>query len=70
MKLNDNERYEVRAEAFRIMTGHMAPGKDVSPLSYGASYEDGLEAYRDWLAKYGDVTSAMLQAFDSALRET
>jgi hypothetical protein len=28
MHLSSLERYEIQAEAFRRMTGHLAPGKD------------------------------------------
>lgn len=40
--------YDIRAEAFRRMTGHMAPGKDAAPESYPASYEIRNEAWNKW----------------------
>ena len=36
--MTDLERYEVKAEAFRICTGHMAPGKDAASASYPAPF--------------------------------
>ena len=34
MHLSRLERYEIQAEAFRRMTGHLAPGKDAAAVSY------------------------------------
>lgn len=62
MKLNNYERYEIQAEAFRIMTGHMAPGKDASMHSYPAPYEERMAAWVEWSALNIDLVHAMLTA--------
>lgn len=62
MKLNSTEEYELKAEAFRVMTGHMAPGKDASAASYPAPYEEREAAWREWNAKHGEAARAMILA--------
>jgi hypothetical protein len=62
MKLNSTEEYELKAEAFRVMTGHMAPGKDAAAASYPAPYEEREAAWRDWCARHGEVVRAMIVA--------
>lgn len=62
MKLNSTEEYELKAEAFRVMTGHMAPGKDAAAASYPAPYEEREAAWREWSAKHGEVVRAMIFA--------
>jgi len=62
MKLNDIEAFELRAEAFRIMTGHMAPGKSASHYSQPASDEVREAAFKEWINKYGAVVHAMTVA--------
>lgn len=62
MKLNDMEAFELRAEAFRIMTGNMAPGKSASPDSYPAPYEEREAEFSAWINKYGAVVHAMTVA--------
>ena len=56
------DEYEIQAEAFRIMTGHMAPGKDPSPASYPAPFEERSAIWDEWIQKHGDVVKAMLVA--------
>jgi len=60
MKLNSTEEYELKAEAFRVMTGHIAPGKDAAAASYPAPYEEREAAWREWSAKHGEVVRAMI----------
>ena len=62
MKLNSTEEYELKAEAFRVMTGHMAPGKDASAAGYPAPYEEREAAWAEWGTKHGEVVRAMLLA--------
>lgn len=62
MKLNSTEEYELKAAAFRVMTGHMAPGKDASAESYPATYEEREAAWREWSAKHAEVLRAMILA--------
>lgn len=61
--MTSNMIYEVKAEAFRRMTGHMAPGKDASPASYPAPLEDRAAAWDKWHADHRDI----LRAFTLAL---
>ena len=67
MKLDTTTRFELKAEAFRIMTGHMAPGKDASPHSYPAPYEDRTAAFDQWNAIHGDCVGAMIRAFERVM---
>ncbi|MCP3704934.1 MAG: hypothetical protein GY954_18640 [Alteromonas sp.] len=61
--MNSIEEYEVRAEAFRLMTGHMAPGKDAAPESYPAPFEERSEAYKEWAEDNAECVRAMMLAF-------
>jgi hypothetical protein len=69
MELNGNEVFEVRAEAFRIMTGYMAPGKSVAAAAYaGEAHEKAKEAaWAEWNAKYSPCIDAMFLAFERAM---
>lgn len=60
-------RYEIKAEAFRIMTGHMAPGKDPAPGSYPHSIEVRGLRFEEWSAKYGEIVRAMLIATERVM---
>lgn len=62
MKLSDYDRYEIKAEAFRIMTGHMAPGKDAAPESYPAPFDERFAAFERWQEIHGECARAMLKA--------
>jgi len=44
MEFSSIEAFEVRAEAFRIMTGHMAPGKDAAAASHEGCANRGASA--------------------------
>ena len=57
--------YEIKAEAFRLMTGHMAPGKDPAAASYPASFEERSEIWDAWLESNGECVIAMLKAADN-----
>lgn len=66
--MNANLSFEIQAEAFRIMTGYMAPGKSVSPMANdGTSHQERWDAWRKWSIEYADVLTAMLRAMDSAM---
>lgn len=67
MELNANESYEIKAEAFHIMTSMMAPGKDAGMLAMGLPYEDRLERWRLWLEEHGTVINAFLSAAQRVL---
>ena len=64
MKLDANMRYEIKSEAFRIMTGHMSPGKDPSPASYPAPFEERFKAFEDWNKENGECIKAVLLAVE------
>lgn len=70
MKLENIEKFEIQAEAFRIMSGHMAPGKDASPHSYSAPYEEREASYKRWNEMHGECVRAMLLAVERVLPPT
>lgn len=60
------EAFDVRAEAFRRMTGMMAPGKDESAAANGPhSYRDRMLAYDDWWKQHGDCVRAVMKATET-----
>lgn len=67
MKLDSIEKFEIQAEAFRIMSGHMAPGKDASPYSYPAPYEEREAIYKQWAEIHGECVRAMILAFERVM---
>ena len=57
--MNANISFEIKAEAFKIMTGCMAPGKSISNI------EDDNERFRawmDWNVRYEEVINAFIVA--------
>lgn len=68
MKLTSYERYEILAEAFRAMTGHMAPGKDASPHSYPAPCEERKAAWDAWGAQHADTMRAVLAGVERVIQ--
>ena len=60
MKLDSVTEYEIKAEAFRICTGHMAPGKDPASASSPAPFEERSAAWDAWMNENGRVVRAML----------
>ena len=68
MKLTSYERFEILAEAFRVMTGHMAPGKDASMHSYPAPYEEREAAWAAWSAQNLDAARAVLRAVELVIQ--
>lgn len=67
MKLSPIDRFEIQAEAFRIMTGNMAPGKDVSPQAYSADIDERQAAFNQWCEAYGDCVRVMMVAFERVM---
>ena len=70
--MNDVEWYEIKAEAFRICCGHMAPGKDPAAASYPAPFEDRAAAWEKWtlenqqvIAAFGTATRRIMGRDDS-----
>lgn len=64
MKLDTTTRFELKCETFRLMTGHMAPGKDASSQSYPAPLEERQLEFEDWNAIHGVCVAAMIRAFE------
>lgn len=63
MKFSSIEAYEVKAEAFRRMTGMMAPGKDESAAAGGVyTYEERRESFNAWLKQHGEAVTATMRA--------
>jgi len=62
MKIDAIDEFEIKAEAFRLMTGHMAPGKDPAIESYAATFEVRAEEFERWLKENGECARAMLIA--------
>ena len=60
------EAFDVRAEAFRRMTGMMAPGKDQSAeANEPHTYEERIAAYDAWWKQYGDCVRAVMKATEA-----
>ena len=70
MKLSSEQRYEIRAETFRIMTGHMAPGKDPPMLSYPSPFEERYQRYEKWSEEFYVVVDAVLLAVERIMEDT
>lgn len=67
--MNANTAFEIKAEAFRIMTGYMAPGKDAGVMAgIDHSYEYRCQRWGDWNGLHGEVINSMLKAVDNVLR--
>ena len=62
--MDSNERYEVKAEAFRMMTGQMAPGKDPPRGSYSIPLEERSAMWDNWKCQHGEIIRAMEIAFE------
>lgn len=63
MDLSDpNIQYEIKAEAFHIMTGQMAPGKDPPSASYPQPYEIRKEMYDEFIKKNGEMIGVVILA--------
>lgn len=59
------EEYELKAEAFRRFTGHMAPGKDAALGGYGSqTYAERLRLWDEWNATNEKMISAFVRAAD------
>ena len=63
MKLNDNDRFEITARAFRRATGHWPPGKDApAGLVSEAEHEAGKRAWATWIRDNRDLVDAVIDA--------
>ena len=66
--MNSYMSYEIKAAAFRFMTGEMAPGKNAAPGSYPKPFEERYEMWSTWLEENHEMICAMLSAVDSVTR--
>ena len=57
--------FDLKAEAFRICTGHTAPGKDSSQMSYQVSHQEREKAFAEWHSKNVVLIGAFGYAFRS-----
>lgn len=62
--MNSNLAFEIRARAFQLMTGKLAPGKDEPAAVNWEDRGDRLAAWMTWLEKYDPCIEAMLNAVD------
>jgi len=69
MKIDTNTLFEIEAEAFNIMTGHMAPGKDVSASAQSIPYEARLAIWEMWVKQHSEIIFAMKKAFEMVIQE-
>ena len=62
--MDENTKYEIKADAFHRMRGMLAPGKDAW---MGPSHHERMTAWSEWLESYGCVIDAMLQSVEYVL---
>lgn len=62
--MTNNQKLEIEARAFEIMTGRMAPFKDSPSANGPAPYAERAEVWREWRQFYGIVIEAMEKAFE------
>ena len=67
-KLSVNERFEIKAHVFNLMTGFLAPGKDAPP-GVGYSREERQAAWEVFDISYGDNLRRTLDAVDYVMRD-
>ena len=66
MKLNANDRFEIEAKAFEIMTGMLAPGKD-EPAASGMDRAIRIETWAEWRTFHNKIVNAMIRAVEETL---
>lgn len=62
--MDEDERFEIKVEAFRLMTGHVAPGKDPPTGSHAAPYEERQKAWDEWRKRNAYCIICMIRAFE------
>ncbi len=67
LSMNANLEFEITAEAFRWMTGMMAPGKDVPAVTDHTPIEARQVAWFKWNNDHHKIIRAMLHAADAHL---
>ena len=68
MSMNSNQRLEVEARAFQIMTGRMAPFKDVPAAAGGWDMAERRACWYEWREFNGPIIQAMEAAFEYVMR--
>ena len=67
--MDTNTSYEIKAEAFRIMTGHMPPGKDASVATYSADIEIRSALWDMWTNQHAAIMYSMITAFERIVED-
>lgn len=67
MKIEGNDLFEVRAETFRIMTGHLAPGKDTAMAAGPDDSELRNELYMQWVEHNMHCFVSVIKAIERVL---
>ena len=65
MVMSSVMKYELKAECFRMMTGHIAPGKDAPAAFPSEPYETRLAEWKSWWTENSEAVSAMLAAIET-----
>ena len=60
--MDANTKFEIKAKAFQIMTGILAPGKDYPAAVNQPDYDLREESWKDWNLRHGKVVNAMILA--------
>lgn len=64
MKLDSQDRFEIKALAFYRETGILAPGKDASPMALPIEDEERTRIWREWLTVHGATIVQVLRAVE------
>lgn len=62
--MNANERFEIKARAFQLMTGMMAPGKDCPAAGGPINEAVRDETWHEWREFHAKIIAAMITAFE------
>jgi hypothetical protein len=62
--MSSSEAYDFKAEAFRLFTGQMAPGKDAPAASYALSIEERTKMWNDWHREHAKIIRCFEMAFE------
>ncbi len=65
--MNAIEHFEIRAEAFRFMTGQMAPGKDRGAIPPTISDDERDDLFQRWCDENALCITAMFHAFEQVM---
>ena len=67
--MNANTEFEIKAKAFEIMTGELAPGKDTPACGYAGceTHSETLSKWKQWNTDHREIISALLKATEPFL---